>query len=249
LATHGNQHNFPKGAGPGTFLHELLEWGAENGFSRCHTDDPDWQQTLATRLASRRWEQWQGCLSNWMHAVVQTPLPLETQALTLAGLSPDNYQAEMEFWLPENQVDVQALDSLVCQHTLAGVARPPLDAPQLNGMLKGFIDLVLEHDGRFFVLDYKSNWLGPDDASYSPAALEQAIIEGRYDMQYCLYLLALHRLLSARLGEQYDYDRHIGGSLYLFLRGIGHDSAGLFAERPDKTLIDAMDRLFREGCQ
>ncbi|MEY3670214.1 MAG: Exodeoxyribonuclease beta chain, partial [Pseudomonadota bacterium] len=55
-------------------------------------------------------------------------------------------------------------------------------------MLKGFIDLVVAHHGRYFVLDYKSNWLGPTDADYSADALEQAVLEHRYELQYALYL-------------------------------------------------------------
>ncbi|MDF1821135.1 MAG: exodeoxyribonuclease V subunit beta [Alcanivoracaceae bacterium] len=240
-------HAFPRGPLPGTFLHELLEWGADNGFARCHADDEDWQKMLATRCHGRRWDQWQGTLCHWLQSVTHTPLAVQDTTLTLSALDRRCYQAEMEFWLPSHHVAVEELDRLVCEHTLGGARRAPLQAPQLNGMLKGFIDLVLEHDGRFYVLDYKSNWLGPDDHSYAPPALAHAILEGRYDMQYCLYLLALHRLLRARLGERYDYDTHIGGSLYLFLRGIGDDSGGLFHERPDKALIEAMDHLFREG--
>jgi hypothetical protein len=75
----------------------------------------------------------------------------------------------------------------------------------LNGMFKGFIDLTFEHDGRYYVADYKSNWLGPDDSAYTQDAMEQSILEHRYDLQYVLYLLALHRQLKARLPD-YDYD-------------------------------------------
>ncbi len=94
----------------------------------------------------------------------------------------------------------------------------PLNRCQLNGMFKGFIDLTFEHDGRYYVADYKSNWLGVDDAAYTEQAMEQSILDNRYDLQYVLYLLALHRQLKARLAD-YDYDRHVGGALYLFLRG------------------------------
>ena len=242
-------HGFPRGPLPGTFLHELLEWGAEHGFARLHGGDQEWQQALATRCDTRRWNQWQPTLTQWLQQLTRTPIPLMGEAMTLAGLGQHQYQAEMEFWLPVNQVDVATLDHLVCAQTLKGVPRAPLEAAQLNGMLKGFIDLVFEHHGRFHVLDYKSNWLGPDDDSYHPDALQQAMIEGRYDMQACLYMLALHRLLRSRLGPAYDYDTHVGSSLYLFLRGIGHAGAGAFVERPDRALIEAMDELFREGSR
>lgn len=71
-------------------------------------------------------------------------------------------------------------------------------------MLMGFADLVFHHAGRYWVLDYKTNHLGQDAAAYGPGALEQAMLEHRYDVQAALYLLALHRLLQSRLGAAYD---------------------------------------------
>ncbi|MGA1253956.1 MAG: PD-(D/E)XK nuclease family protein, partial [Burkholderiaceae bacterium] len=114
---------------------------------------------------------------------------------------------------------------------------------RLTGMLKGFIDLVAAHNGRYFVLDYKSNWLGPTDADYSADALEQAVLEHRYELQYALYLLALHRLLRSRIPD-YDYDRHVGGAVYLFLRGLDGPAAGVHYQKPQRQTIEALDRLF-----
>jgi exodeoxyribonuclease V beta subunit len=113
----------------------------------------------------------------------------------------------------------------------------------LNGMLKGFIDLVFEHQGRYYVLDYKSNWLGADAADYDSTHMARAMLDHRYDLQLALYLFALHRLLRSRLPD-YDYDRHVGGALYLFLRGSQAPGGGVYAERPERALIEALDRLF-----
>jgi exodeoxyribonuclease V beta subunit len=151
--------------------------------------------------------------------------------------------AEMEFWMAVHELELPRLDALVRTHTVGGAERPPLQPGQLNGMLKGFIDLVVEHDGRYYVIDYKSNWLGPDDAAYTPAAMSAEILAKRYELQYVLYLLALHRLLKLRLPD-YDYDRHMGGALYLFLRGSQSPGRGLHAERPPRELIESLDRLF-----
>ncbi|WP_273704133.1 PD-(D/E)XK nuclease family protein, partial [Candidatus Accumulibacter vicinus] len=151
--------------------------------------------------------------------------------------------AEMEFWLAAHTVQTTRIDALVCRHTLAGATRPALQPGELNGMLKGFMDLVFEHQGRYYVADYKSNWLGPDDAAYTPAAMGAAILHARYELQYVLYLLALHRLLQARLPD-YDYERHVGGAVYVFLRGVHAPSQGLHCERPPRVLIEALDTLF-----
>ena len=110
-------------------------------------------------------------------------------------------------------------------------------------MFKGFMDLVVEQDGRYYLVDFKFNWLGPDDAAYSAEAMAREILAHRYELQYVLYLLALHRLLKLRLPD-YDYDRHVGGALYLFLRGSHGVTGGVHAERPPRALIEALDHLF-----
>lgn len=169
------------------------------------------------------------------------------------ALSLDNLEAsspEMEFWLPVLHVDVQQLDALVCRETFSAASRPHLASMSLDGMFKGFMDLVLMHEGRYYVVDYKSNWLGPNNASYTQEAMRQAMLGARYDMQYVLYVLALHRQLRARLAD-YDYDQHMGGALYLFLRGLDAPGQGVFADRPPRSLIEALDRLFagqRDGA-
>ena len=129
------------------------------------------------------------------------------------------------------------------QATLDRAPRPPLQPRQLEGLLKGFIDLVFEHKGRFYVVDYKSNWLGPDDNAYTAQAQRAVILQSRYELQYVLYLFALHRLLRSRLPD-YDYDRHIGGAVYLFLRGTHAPDQGVHAERPPRELIESLDHLF-----
>ena len=107
----------------------------------------------------------------------------------------------------------------------------------------GFADLVFEHGGRYWVLDYKSNHLGDHDAEYSKPALEAAMAEHRYDLQAALYLLALHRLLRSRLGASYDPARQLGGAVYLFLRGIRGPTRGCYLVQPSPALLDALDAM------
>jgi len=162
-------------------------------------------------------------------------------AVVLSQLT--QYQIEMEFWFASHNVDVLQLDQLVRQHTHGGAARAGAEPSLLNGMFKGFIDLTFEHDGRYYVADYKSNWLGTDDQAYSELAMEGAILEPRYDLQNVRYLLALHRQLRARLPD-YDYDRHVGGAVFLFLRGVHAASQGLYFIKPPRVLIERLDALF-----
>lgn len=247
-----NLHRFPRGPGPGTFLHGILEWAGGQGFARVATDPATREDALARRCNLRGWSQWLPTLHEWFGALLTAPLPLPDGSGNLRLESLTTYQVEMEFWFAASNVDTRRLDALVSTYTLGSAhsttTRSPLDPDTLNGMLKGFIDLVFEFEGRYYVADWKSNHLGADDAAYSVEAMRLAVAEKRYDLQFALYLLALHRLLKARLPD-YDYDRHIGGSLTVFLRGANAESRGVYAERPPRELIDAMDALFKGNGQ
>lgn len=245
-AAPGTLHEFPRGAAPGTFLHGLLEWAGRKGFAAAAAQPQDLAAMLARRCQPLRWAPHREALAAWLERWLSEPLRLERLTRGAAPVAPRDFaaiQPEMEFWLAANEVQAQALDALVCAHTLDGVPRARLDAQQLNGMLKGFIDLVFEHEGCYYVADYKSNWIGPTEADYSLAAMRDVVLHHRYELQYCLYLFALHRLLQARLPD-YDYDVHVGGAVYIFLRGHASDTQGLHLEKPPRALMEAMDRLF-----
>ena len=118
-----------------------------------------------------------------------------------------------------------------------------LEFDSLRGFLKGFIDLTFEHDGRWYIADYKSNWLGPDASYYGGDRLLQALAGEHYYLQYLIYLVALRRFLRQRLAD-YD-DACLGGAFYLFLRGM--PEAGVYVARPDHALLDALDQLCEVG--
>lgn len=162
-------------------------------------------------------------------------------------------QAEMEFWFSVSSLSVSRLDKLTREYLLPEEPRPTLEEGQVNGMLKGFIDLMVEHEGHYWVVDYKSNWLGPDSSCYSEQAMRKAVLAKRYDLQYLLYILALHRLLKARLPAYAEdpktgYEDRVGGALYLFLRGVEEpERHGAFVDRPPVELILTLDELFERG--
>jgi exodeoxyribonuclease V beta subunit len=115
----------------------------------------------------------------------------------------------------------------------------------LEGFLKGYIDLIFEHDQRWYLVDYKSNHLGDEIAAYATSRLPAAMAHGHYYLQYHLYSVALHRLLSNRLNG-YDYDEHFGGVFYLFLKGMTPDTgprSGVFFEKPPRQRIVALSEL------
>ncbi|MEG0974454.1 MAG: exodeoxyribonuclease V subunit beta [Comamonas sp.] len=243
VAQAGSLHAFPKGPDAGNFLHSLLEWCAQEGFASVLARPAALDGIIAHRCAVRGWADWTVPLQGFVRQWLQTPLVLAPGAAVLAQIS--DYQVEMEFWLSVSRASSVQLDALVQQHLAPSLARPALAYNQLNGMLKGYMDLVLEQGGRYYVVDYKSNWLGADSTAYTQPAMQAAVLQHRYEVQYTLYIYALHRLLQQRLPD-YDYERDVGGALYWFLRGVDADGCGMFTDKPPRALIDALDALFAQ---
>ena len=233
-------HTFTRGAEAGNFLHAQLQWLAGEEFALPQ------RPALAERLRrncqrSGRTAQADGLLV-WLTEVVQTVLP--GPEVALSGLR--HALPEMEFWLPTRAMPNREVDAHCQAHLLPGLPRPGLAQRQLQGMLMGFADLVFEHGGRYWVLDYKSNHLGGDDSAYSTQALARAMAEHRYDVQAALYMLALHRLLKLRLGQSYRAEQHLGGAVYLFLRGIKGPQRGVCLLPACLPLLEALEAMLFE---
>jgi exodeoxyribonuclease V beta subunit len=236
---------FPRGPEYGNLLHGILELA--------DLSQPAAAPANATliRAALAR----QGMAPAWQPVVAEFldelgGCALDGASLRLAGIPVKARVPELGFELPFGRITAPALNALLAQHEpLAARAATPLRFADMHGMLSGAIDLVFAHGGRYYVADFKSNHLGSRFADYDRAGMERAIVTHRYDLQYTLYALALVRLLRARLGDAFDYDRHIGGVYYLFLRGIRGASGpanGVFFTRPARALIEALDALFAE---
>jgi exodeoxyribonuclease V beta subunit len=196
--------------------------------------------------------------------VLHSPLPLQPGPLnpaqpntfTLAEVPARQRLAELEFHLPSSRLSDHGLVGLLARH---GYALPALDFGTLKGYLRGFIDLVFQHQGRWYILDWKSNHLGDSALHYGAAPLQAAMDAHAYRLQYLLYTVALHRWLQRRL-PGYRYDTHIGGALYLFLRGVrpawkqadgplaGH-TAGVVADRPPLACIEALADLLQPATE
>lgn len=161
----------------------------------------------------------------------------------LHALNPDERRAEIEFHFAMQPTAVPALLDLLHGHGMLRERRGFGLRRQLEGLMTGKIDLTYVHDGRWYVLDYKSNRLPRYDAS----AMAAAMAHSEYDLQALIYTLALHRWLRFRLGEGYDYARDFGGIRYLFCRGLAPhaDSGdGVHAQRFAPELVHALDALF-----
>ena len=247
---------FPRGPVAGECLHTVFE--------QANFTQPDtWPVAIDAALAQLRSMQGtetatadvhdarKRMLQRMLHDVLQTPLlqgaGLPVKPLHLGDIAHHQRRAELEFLLPSAGLDARRL-----QATLAdlGYPAPALDFGQLRGYLKGFIDLVFVHDDRYFVLDWKSNFLGTRPADYARPALEQAMQSHVYHLQYLLYSVALDRYLRKRL-PHYQPELHWGGVLYVFVRGVrpdwtdrnGHPT-GVYVDRPSPQVIARLSALF-----
>ncbi|OEC33117.1 DNA helicase/exodeoxyribonuclease V, beta subunit [Pseudomonas cuatrocienegasensis] len=227
---------FPRGARAGTCLHAILEDWARDKAPLAELVEP----ALSSHGIS---SDWTAIAQQHLQQVLDSDL--DGQGLTLAGLRGARRLPELGFTFPVAGLDVQRLRAILCDpaHGLTEPMRNAaarLEFDQLKGFLKGFIDLTFEHQGRWYIADYKSNWLGPDVSYYGGQRLEQALAAEHYYLQYLIYLVALRRFLRQRL---VDFDgSQLGGAYYLFLRGM--PTAGVYFSRPGDELLDALDALF-----
>ena len=165
----------------------------------------------------------------------------------LMHLGCGEFLPELEFLFPLGAARMIELERILARYPAHARSEGELQARRgsVLGLMTGFIDLIARWQGRYYVIDYKTNLLGASRADYAAARLPAAIRSNDYDLQYLVYLVALQRFLKHRLGAEYDYQRHIGGALYLFVRGMRDgDSAGIHHDCPPAELIDALDAWF-----
>ena len=228
--------DFPHGIKIGTALHRFLE---KYDFSQPLNEEK--VQKLCQWLQLE--ETWLPSLQQWIKAILDTPLSADEPTLKLNNLSRHQCVKEMQFYLKLNRAfDVTAFNRALQKHH--HLPSETLQFEAIKGMLRGFMDLVFCHNGKYYLVDYKSNFLGVEPQNYVGKSLEQAMLANHYDWQYLFYTLALHRYLQQR-DANYDYKTHFGGVFYCFLRGMnGENQDGVFFDKPDYTLIQALENLF-----
>ena len=215
-------------------------------------------------------------LVDGLAAAIETPMGPIIDDLRLRDVRPTDRLDEMHFELPLVGGDSPTGDDAVTLSSIADVVERTLPdddvlagyhehlrAPELDatvrGYLSGSIDIVLRSGDRFFVVDHKSNWLGRDGEElsawhYRPDALRDAMVRAHYPLQAMLYSAALHRYLRWRL-PGYDPEVHLGGVLYLFLRGmtgpdvprVGDAPCGVFAWTPPAALTTELSDVLDRG--
>ncbi|MBS1170263.1 MAG: recB [Burkholderiaceae bacterium] len=235
--------SFPKGTNAGDCIHkvfELCDFTAPNSWQdavmRALSEHP---QASDDSSSAENAQHWPDMLQQMLTNVLATTLP---DGIVLGNIGQHQRLTELGFHLPAAGLSATALNQSLQR---LGYPSPRLSFSHLQGYLKGFIDLVFEHNGRFYILDWKSNHLGHTQQHYSHDAMAEAMAHHGYHLQYLLYTIALDRYLTRRL-RGYRYDVHFGGVMYLFVRGVRPEwqDSGVYFHRPDEQTIRQLEALF-----
>ncbi len=240
--------SFLGGVRAGNFFHALFE---QMDFVRAEAECS--KEYLTKRLKEFGYEaDWAPEVRRIVLNVLCAPLGREGGEFQLAQISSQRRRHEVEFTLPLEQLTpgklaaaFQGIDSSALPEDVATLLRH-LEFRPIRGQLHGFIDLLFEKDHRFYIVDWKSNFLGPKPEDYLPEKLSETMLREYYFLQYYLYTAAMHRHLTNRLNG-YDYESHFGGVYYLFIRGINPAAApgnGVFFDRPSAEVVRSLLQLF-----
>lgn len=260
--------SFPRGAEAGTLLHEILE-----NFDFAEKSKDAIKMLISEKLHAHGFDSiWEDVILTLLQKVADMPLPaynisgIADETFTLSAIAAEERINELEFYFPLRRLELEDLNEFFPPHNdglFSAVGRHAMNLDRdflihfsklhftpVRGFMKGFIDMVFCYAGRYYLVDWKSNFLGGNITDYNRASLMRSMEDNFYILQYHIYLLALHQYLTLRL-PGYLYSKHIGGVYYVFLRGI--DPAygpeyGIFRARPDESAILAMAEKLISAC-
>jgi exodeoxyribonuclease V beta subunit len=182
-------------------------------------------------------------LQEMLEHVMHAEIKIGEDSLKLAEVSVSKCIHEFEFDFTVSPFRAAALRTLADENIQIEVR----DFQQLEGVMNGKIDLFFEKDGKYYVLDWKSNFLGDSLDYYNDEAVAEAMNENNYHLQHLLYTLAVKKYLESRLPD-FDYETQFGGVIYLFIRGVRKSlNKGVFAYKAGVEKIEALDNLLSEN--
>jgi len=224
----------PKGSHTGNVIHNLLEFNSFKKLADPAIDISAQRDKTCARFGLQLAEP--EVIDTLLRTVVSTPLSASDENFCLKNISAAHCLKEMPFYLALQPLQMNHVN-LLLQHC---PTYQPLLEKKLAGYLTGFVDLICQYDGRYYVMDYKTNAL----SDYQPHSLTAAMREHNYGLQYWLYSVVLHLYLQNRL-PNYSYQHHFGGVRYLFVRGMQQDvpMSGVYAALPDLQTLEALCRV------
>ena len=245
---------FPRGARAGSCLHDIME----------NTDYAQKDMGVVRALVSQKLseygfeDKWVDAVVSMLENVVNMPLDRKDARLNLAAVSTRDRINEVEFYFPLKRISPEMLRSI---YNIAGSRRETdsvraipeimekLRFSPARGYMKGYMDMVFKYANRYYLVDWKSNFLGGQATDYNTEALSRMMAESFYFLQYHIYTVALNKFLQLRISD-YKYETHFGGVYYLFLRGMdpacGH-RCGIFYDRPEEKFVEDLTQILIEN--
>jgi exodeoxyribonuclease V beta subunit len=251
-----NMFSFPRGTTAGSLLHEILE---RVRFDKM--DAGEIKSVISEKLHKYNYdEKWEPAISRMVVEIARLNLAPgksfyfgNMDNFSLARIPREKYLKEMEFYFPLKFLSMRKIIKVLEMFKVSNRGWQnsdlygSLNFSDLRGFLKGFIDMVFEYENRFYLLDWKSNYLGENYADYSPDLLKTYMSKSSYVLQYLIYVVALDEYLKTRI-KNYSYENNFGGVYYVFLRGISSNAAennGVYFDRPDLALVRKLKETFQ----
>lgn len=233
-----------KGAKTGNFIHYIFE-------NVDFADSGKWEfviERAIKQFVPDKKEKYSQALFRFLETVLYTEIDTGNEKFRLADVASNELLHEMEFDFPMELFSIKSLEKL--KENGITVKNPEEYPQQIEGIMTGFVDLFFRHNGKFYVLDWKTNYLGPTVEHYSSENVAKAMSDNNYHLQYLIYSYAVKLYLEHRLGEAFDFERDFGGALYLFVRGMRTgENSGIFFTKPSLEQMRMMEDVFIFGIQ
>jgi len=243
--------SFPRGTRAGSFFHDVFE----------HHDFAAKKSKYLELLVARKLQQygldqkWQETVCRAITNVLSISLRPDLPQLRLSSIALTDRINEMEFYFPLNPVSSRSLSKIFKNYSgvemfadFSGQLEKLAFAP-FQGFMKGYVDMVFQHQRRFYLVDWKSNHLGSTLEHYDQTSLNKTMQADYYTLQYHIYTLALHQYLRCQKPD-YCYEKDLGGIFYIFIRGVDDSRGpeyGIYFDLPDPDLILALGKTLIAG--
>jgi exodeoxyribonuclease V beta subunit len=236
--------SFPRGTKAGTCLHDIFEH-----LDFVQKDTSVINQLIANKLIEYGFElTWQETIYDMIQKVLSVPLEPERSDFTLSHIPSQDRINELGFYFPLKSISTKKLNNIFAKY--AGPEHSKdfpqhferLDFTPVRGFMRGFMDMVFQFQGQFYLVDWKSNLLGSGLEYYDQKGLAKAMKDEFYSIQCHIYIVALNQYLRLRL-PGYTYETHFGGAYYIFLRGVDPNEGtefGIYRERPPEKFINKL---------
>ncbi|WP_343153437.1 exodeoxyribonuclease V subunit beta [Buchnera aphidicola (Mindarus keteleerifoliae)] len=237
-----NPHYFPKGNKLGSLLHNILR--------KCEFSKEIKEKFLVKEINKEELnEKWVPILKDWINQIFFREINKEK--IVLSKLKKGEYLKELKFFFPiKKMINDQKLNEIIQLNNFKNQSPPFFKFKKKKGIITGFIDLIVFLNKKYYILEYKSNWLGINNSFYCTKNIEKEIIKQRYDIQCLLYTIALNRYLNKKI-KKYDFNKNFGGFYFLFIRGMYHEknaskqNSGIYLYNPKKKYVNELDNFFK----